>query len=52
MTKLFHKEGLCDKAVSQSPLHMSTNPMGILYEQNYNARALNAREDFIPEKNY
>ena len=28
---------------------MPTNPMGILYEQNFNAQALNDREDFIPE---
>ena len=28
---------------------MPTNPMGILYEQNYNAQAENVREDFIPE---
>ena len=28
---------------------MPTNPMGILYEQNYNSQAENFREDFIPE---
>lgn len=28
---------------------MPTNPMGILYEQNYNAQAENVREGFIPE---
>ena len=28
---------------------MPTNPMGILYEQNYNSQAENVREDFIPE---
>ena len=49
VTKPFHKETLCDKAPSQSHLYIPTNPMGILYEQNYNAQAENVREDFIPE---
>ena len=49
MTKPFHKETLYDKALSQSHLYIPTNPMGILYEQNYNAQAENVREDFIPE---